>query len=396
MNLRCFIPLSALLLRHRRSKRCREIRDMYKALVRPAFFSMDPENAHDVMRFGAKFANNRLVSGALRSLFQVWDPRLAVHVAGISFPNPIGLAAGLDKNAELVGLCAGLGFGHLELGTVTAKAQPGNPKPRIFRLAKDEALINRMGFPSGGADEMEHRLKAIRHRFPALPPIGINIGKSKVTEIDDAIDDYQYSFQKLAPYADYITVNVSSPNTPNLRQLQERERLQALLETLRDCNVHKKPIFVKVAPDLTWSAIEEVIECCISAGVAGLIATNTTLGREGLVTPISETGGLSGAPLRKRALEVVQFIGSRLQGRLALIGVGGISSPSDVLAMLAAGASMVQVYTSLIYEGPGLVKALNRGLLEVINREGCRSIYEAAGLLSKGSQAASSASSTVG
>jgi dihydroorotate dehydrogenase len=369
---------------------------MYKALVRPAFFSMDPENAHDVMRFGAKFANNRLVSGALRSLFQVWDPRLAVHVAGISFPNPIGLAAGLDKNAELVGLCAGLGFGHLELGTVTAKAQPGNPKPRIFRLAKDEALINRMGFPSGGADEMEHRLKAIRHRFPALPPIGINIGKSKVTEIDDAIDDYQYSFQKLAPYADYITVNVSSPNTPNLRQLQERERLQALLETLRDCNVHKKPIFVKVAPDLTWSAIEEVIECCISAGVAGLIATNTTLGREGLVTPISETGGLSGAPLRKRALEVVQFIGSRLQGRLALIGVGGISSPSDVLAMLAAGASMVQVYTSLIYEGPGLVKALNRGLLEVINREGCRSIYEAAGLLSKGSQAASSASSTVG
>jgi len=350
---------------------------MYKTILRPAFFALDPEHAHDVMRLGARLANNRLVSNALRSVFQVWDARLAVHVAGLSFANPIGLAAGLDKNAELVGLCAGLGFGHLELGTVTAKPQAGNPKPRIFRLAADQALINRMGFPSGGADEVERRLIAIRRSFPALPPIGINIGKSKVTEIEHAIDDYRYSFAKLSPYADYIAVNVSSPNTPGLRQLQERERLQALLLALRDDNVHRRPIFVKVAPDLTWPAVEEVIECCISAGVAGIIATNTTLGRDGLVTEIDQAGGLSGAPLRQKSLEMVRFIGARLGGKLALIGVGGVSSVEDVLSMMAAGASMVQVYTGLIYEGPGLVKTLNTGLIRFMDQHGCRSVYEA-------------------
>jgi len=350
---------------------------MYKTLVRPAFSSMDPENAHDLMRALARAANNRPVCALLRAAYQVWDPRLAVHVAGISFANPIGLAAGLDKNAELVGLCTGLGFGHLELGTVTAKAQPGNPKPRIFRLANDLALINRMGFPSGGADELEARLKSIRARFPVLPPIGINIGKSKVTELDQAIDDYRYTFQKLAPYADYVAVNVSSPNTPGLRQLQERERLQALLLALRDDNVHRRPIFVKVAPDLTWPAVEEVIECCISAGVAGIIATNTTLGRDGLVTEIDQAGGLSGAPLRQKSLEMVRFIGARLGGKLALIGVGGVSSVEDVLSMMAAGASMVQVYTGLIYEGPGLVKTLNTGLIRFMDQHGCRSVYEA-------------------
>jgi dihydroorotate dehydrogenase len=351
---------------------------MYKTLVRPAFFSMNPENAHDVMRAVAKAANNRPVSALLRAAYQVWDPRLAVHVAGISFANPIGLAAGLDKNAELVGLCAGLGFGHLELGTVTAKPQPGNPKPRIFRLAQDLALINRMGFPSGGADELEGRLKAIRARFSVLPPIGINIGKSKVAEIDQATEDYRYTFQKLAPYADYVAVNVSSPNTPNLRQLQERDRLQGLLKSLRDANSLKRPIFVKVAPDLTWPAVEEVIECCIAAGVAGIIATNTTIGRDGLTAQVNEAGGLSGAPLRQRSLEVVRFIGSRLGGKLALIGVGGVSTTADVLAMLAAGASMVQIYTALIYEGPGIVKELNRGLLSFMEKHGCSSVYEAA------------------
>lgn len=351
---------------------------MYKSLVKPAFFALEPETAHDVMRFGAKLANSEVVSRALRKMYEVWDARLAVHVAGLSFPNPIGLAAGLDKNAELVGLCAGLGFGHLELGTVTAQPQAGNPKPRIFRLAEDRALINRMGFPSGGADELKARLARIRSRFSVLPPIGINIGKSKVTELDHAIDDYRYSFEQLAPFADYVAVNVSSPNTPNLRQLQERDRLQALLQTLRDVNVHKRPIFVKVAPDLTWSAVEEFIECCFESGVAGIIATNTTLSREGLQAQIEQAGGLSGAPLREKSLEMVRFIGSRLAGRMALIGVGGISSSDDVLAMLAAGASMVQVYTALIYEGPGLVKSLNRGLVQYMDEHGCRSIYDAA------------------
>jgi dihydroorotate dehydrogenase len=301
-----------------------------------------------------------------------------VHVAGVSFPNPIGLAAGLDKQAELVGLMTGLGFGHLELGTVTAKSQPGNPRPRIFRLPEDRALINRMGFPSAGADVLKAKLERIRRRFPALPPIGINIGKSKETELERAIDDYRYSFDLLAPLADYVAVNVSSPNTQGLRQLQEKDRLLALLCTLRDVNTHKRPIFVKVAPDLAWGAVEEVIECCLETGCAGIIATNTTLSRDGLTCKIDEAGGLSGAPLREKSLEMVRFIGARLQGRLALVGVGGISSPQDVLAMLAAGASLVQVYTALVYEGPGVVRMLNKGLLSFIEQRGYRSISEAA------------------
>ncbi len=351
---------------------------MYKQLVKPALFAMDPEQAHDLMRLGGRLANSRLVSRALRAVYDVWDPRLAVHVAGISFPNPIGLAAGLDKQAELVGLMTGLGFGHLELGTITAKAQPGNPRPRIFRLAQDRALINRMGFPSAGADVLKAKLERIRRRFPALPPIGINIGKSKETELDRAIEDYRYSFDLLAPLADYIAVNVSSPNTQGLRQLQEKDRLLALLCSLRDANSHKRPVFVKVAPDLSWGAVEEVIECCLESGCAGIIATNTTLGREGLTCSIDQAGGLSGAPLRQKSLDMVRFIGSRLQGKLSLIGVGGVSSTEDVLAMLAAGASLVQVYTALVYEGPSIVRTLNRGLLSYMQQRGFGSVLEAA------------------
>jgi dihydroorotate dehydrogenase len=351
---------------------------MYKTLAKPAFFAMDPERAHDLMRAAGRIANNRPVSRLLRSFYDVWDSRLAVHAGGLSFPNPVGLAAGLDKQAELVGLMTGLGFGHLELGTVTAQPQPGNPKPRIFRLAADNALINRMGFPSGGADALKIRLQRIRRTFPALPPIGINIGKSKATEIDQAIDDYCYSFKLLSPLADYVAVNVSSPNTQGLRQLQEKDRLKALLLALRDANTHRRPIWVKVAPDLTWSALEEVIECCLEAGCTGIVATNTTLGREGLVTVIDQAGGLSGAPLRQKSLEVVRFIGARLSGRLGLIGVGGISTADDVLAMLSAGASLVQVYTALVYEGPALVKHLNQGLLAFMEQRGCRSVQEAA------------------
>lgn len=351
---------------------------MYKTFVKPALFAMDPERAHDLMRVGGRLANSRIVLRQLRAMYEVWDARLAVHVSGLSFPNPIGLAAGLDKRAELVGLMTGLGFGHLELGTVTAQPQPGNPRPRIFRLAADRALINRMGFPSGGADALKARLERIWRTFPALPPIGINIGKSKATEIDKAIDDYLYSFELLAPLADYVAVNVSSPNTQGLRQLQEKDRLKALLLALRAANTHKRPIWVKIAPDLTWSAVEEVIECCLEAECAGIIATNTTLSREGLVAVIDQAGGLSGAPLRQKSLEMVRFIGARLSGRLGLIGVGGISTAHDVLDMLSAGASLVQVYTALVYEGPGLVKALNQGLLAFMESHGCRSIQEAA------------------
>jgi dihydroorotate dehydrogenase len=210
----------------------------------------------------------------------------------------------------------------------------------------------------------------------------MNIGKSKVTEIDDAIGDYLYSFSKLAPFVEYVTINVSSPNTPGLRQLQERDRLQALLSAVQAVNYERKPLFVKVAPDLTFEAIEEVLECCVATGVSGVIATNTTIGREGLRSSINESGGLSGVPLFKKSLEVVRFIGLRLKtpalSKLSLVGVGGISTATDVLSMLAAGAQMVQVYTGLVYQGPGFVKSLNLGLLECMQRYGCNSLQEAA------------------
>lgn len=352
---------------------------MYNTLLKPLFFSMDPEAAHDLMRACAKLANNRFVSGALRGLYEIDDPRLRVEVAGISFPNPVGLAAGLDKNVELVGLCAGLGFGHLELGTVTGQSQSGNPKPRIFRIPEEKALINRMGFPSEGADAAERRLRAVRKHFRRLPPIGINIGKSKVVELDQAIDDYRYSFERLAPLADYVTVNVSSPNTQGLRQLQERERLTALLQSLNSANAHRRPIFVKVAPDLELSALEEVVDVCVGCSVAGIIATNTTISRDSLSRRIDEVGGLSGAPLRAKSLRIVEFLGQAIAGRMELIGVGGISSGGDVLAMLAAGASMVQVYTGLVYEGPGLIRAINQELISFMDTQGGRTLREAAG-----------------
>jgi dihydroorotate dehydrogenase len=351
---------------------------MYRTVIQPALFALDPETAHNTMRSVARVANVPAVCKVLRKVYQVSDPRLAVTVAGIDFQNPIGLAAGFDKNAELLGLWTGLGFGHIELGTVTGQAQPGNPRPRIFRLAKDRALINRMGFPSEGADAIERHLSRTRPSIPHLPPLGINIGKSKAVELEKAIDDYRYSFVKLAPLADYVTVNVSSPNTPNLRQLQDRERLNELLSALNSCNEFKRPIFLKVAPDLTFAALEEVVQCCVENRIAGIIATNTTLGREGLTTPIDEMGGLSGAPITTKSLEVVRFLGGAIKGRLALIGVGGIFTGEDVLAMLAAGASMVQIYTGLIYEGPGMVRNLNRYLTRFMDTHGCSNLSEAA------------------
>lgn len=350
----------------------------YDYLIKPILFSLDPESAHNVMRRICRVVNWPVASQALRSRFVVSDDRLKVSVAGLSFDNPVGLAAGFDKNVELLGLWNALGFGHIELGTVTSMAQIGNPRPRIFRLVADSALINRMGFPSGGADAVEKRLISMRDRFSSLPVIGMNIGKSKVTELDKAVEDYCYSFARVHHYVDYITVNVSSPNTPGLRQLQERGRLLELLKALQGLNTNRKPIFVKLAPDLTFEAIDEVLECCFESGVAGVIATNTTIGRDGLVTRIEETGGLSGKPLFKRSLEVVQFIGDRLQGRIALIGVGGISTHSDLLSMLAAGADLVQVYTGLVYGGPGFVKSLNIGLLSFMTQHGCSSVREAA------------------
>jgi len=294
--------------------------------------------------------------------------------------NPVGLAAGFDKNAEMIGLLRGLGFSHLELGTVTAIPQPGNPRPRIFRFAKDGALINRMGFPSAGAVEVARQLARVLPRFVDLPVIGMNIGKSKDVSLEGAVEDYCTSFRALEPFADYVAVNVSSPNTKDLRQMQERERLSGLLGALVAQNGNSKPIFVKIAPDLTNEQIDEVIGCCLGAGVAGVIATNTTITRDGLSVPCSETGGLSGEPLQKRALDVVRYVAARLEGRLSLIGVGGVKDAETALAMLAAGAHAVQVYTSLIFEGPGVVQRINRELSVLLDKYRCTTLSDLVGL----------------
>ncbi len=352
---------------------------MYKNLLRPLLFTLSPESAHDLASVLMRWSNIPLASQVLSGCFCVSDPRLHVKVAGLPFTNPIGLAAGLDKDASLLGLWSGLGFGHVEIGTVTALPQPGNPKPRIFRLLEDGALINRMGFPSQGARCVADRLGDYRASGVSLPFLGANIGKSKVTDLDKAVDDYLHTFSLLAPLVDYITVNVSSPNTPGLRELQERDRLQGLLQSLQEANANEKPLFVKVAPDLTNEALEDVVECCLATGVRGIVATNTTLGRTGLRGRFaSEIGGLSGQPLAARALAVVSFLAKRSKGQLDIIGVGGVRCADDVWAMLAAGASAVQIYTGLIYEGPFLVKYLNTQLLSFMDRHGCRTLHEAA------------------
>lgn len=352
---------------------------MYKNLLRPLLFALSPESAHDLASLLMRWSNIPYVSKALSSCLTVRDSRLQVTVAGLPCANPIGLAAGLDKDASLLGLWSGLGFGHVEIGTVTALAQPGNPKPRIFRLPEDGALINRMGFPSRGSRFVADRLQDYRLCGVRLPILGANIGKSKVTDLDRAVDDYLQTFDLLAPLVDYVTVNVSSPNTPGLRELQERSRLEALLQALQEANVEEKPLLVKVAPDLTDEALEDVVECCLATDVRGIVATNTTLNRAGLRSSYAlEQGGLSGQPLGARSLEVVRFLAKSAEGKLDIIGVGGVTCADDVWEMLAAGASAVQIYTGLVYEGPLLVKHLNTQVISFMDAHRCQSVREAA------------------
>ncbi|MCR3748477.1 quinone-dependent dihydroorotate dehydrogenase [Lentzea californiensis] len=323
---------------------------VYKQVVRRALFGMhggDAERVHettlDVMaRLSplARFARNQN------------NPRT---VFGVRFPNPVGLAAGLDKDGRALPAWGALGFGFVEVGTVTWHAQPGNPKPRLFRLREDEAIINRMGFNNAGAQALAAKLG----RTPLKAPLGISLGKSKITPVEDAVQDYLNSLNALKSHGDYFAINVSSPNTPGLRSLQDKGALTELVATLTAAT--DKPMLVKIAPDLTEDAISEVIQVCVDNGIKGLIATNTTLSREGLMSAHrSETGGLSGKPLTQRANEVVRFITKNSD--LPVIGVGGIASADDAKRMVDAGASLVQIYTGFIYEGPGLVSRINRAL----------------------------------
>ncbi len=336
---------------------------MYKSLIRPILFKFDPERVHHFTFFSMRLMNKIPgVSGLIRSFCQVNDPRLEREVFGLKFKNPVGLAAGLDKDAAMYSELENFGFGFIEIGTLTPKAQEGNPKTRLFRLKSDKGIINRMGFNNGGVEAAVTRLKKNKGTL-----IGGNIGKNKLTDNDDAISDYEICFETLFDYVDYFVVNVSSPNTPNLRALQDKEPLKALLHALQNKNALKKspkPILLKIAPDLTDDQLLDIIEIVDETKIAGVIATNTTISRENLVSPEqAEMGGLSGKPLTKRSTEVIRFLADKSHRSFPIIGVGGIHTAEDALEKLDAGASLVQLYTGFIYEGPALIKSINQAIL---------------------------------
>ncbi|TPN85388.1 quinone-dependent dihydroorotate dehydrogenase [Aquimarina algicola] len=338
---------------------------MYKLLLRPILFLFDPESVHHftfkMVRILSKIP---LFPSIFRSIYQVNDPRLERTVFGLTFKNPVGLAAGFDKDAKLFNELSNFGFGFVEIGTLTPKAQPGNPKQRLFRLKKDSAIINRMGFNNGGVTEAVQRLKKNKGVL-----IGGNIGKNKVTPNENAVEDYKICFDALFDHVDYFVVNVSSPNTPNLRALQDKEPLTELLNTLQSKNKEKqnpKPVLLKIAPDLSNDQLLDIIDIVKDTKIAGVIATNTTISRENLNSNpevTKENGGLSGKPLTNRATEVIRFLSEKSNKAFPIIGVGGIHSAQDALEKIEAGASLVQLYTGFIYEGPKLIKDINKSLL---------------------------------
>lgn len=337
---------------------------MYKDFIRPILFQFDPEKVHHFTFSFLKFVHKiPFVSDYVRKKFCISDPRLEREVFGIKFPNPVGLAAGLDKNATLYKELSHFGFGFIEIGTITPKAQDGNPKKRLFRLIDDKGIINRMGFNNNGVEQAVKQLKINKNII-----IGGNIGKNKITPNENVVDDYKICFEALFDYVDYFVVNVSSPNTPNLRTLQEKEPLKHLLQTLQNQNQQKvkpKPILLKIAPDLTDNQLIDIIEIVTETKISGVIATNTTISRENLKSQNqTETGGLSGRPLTQRSTEVIRFLSEKSQKAFPIIGVGGIHSAADALEKLEAGASLVQLYTGFIYEGPELIKKINKAILK--------------------------------
>lgn len=353
----------------------------YKFLAKPLLFQMDPEQAHE---FAAGMMGNPLATpffAANRLLNSFSSSRLKTDLCGIPLENPVGLAAGFDKNATMFTSLHKLGFGFVEVGTVTGKAQPGNPKPRLFRLPKDEALINRMGFNNHGAEVIAGRLRSGKTHLP----LGGNIGKSKVTPLEEAMDDYAFSFDLLQPLVDYFVVNVSSPNTPNLRKLQEKEPLMELLAHLQERNKKDpKPILLKIAPDLTENQLEDIVDVVEQVGLPGVIATNTTIERGSLTTSQSRVeeigaGGLSGKPVRQRATEVISFLRRHLPANVQLVGVGGIFTAEDAYEKIRAGANTVQIYTGFVYGGQNTVFSICRGLDKLLKRDGFASVKDAVG-----------------
>jgi dihydroorotate dehydrogenase len=340
---------------------------MYQ-LIKPILFQFDPENIHHFVTGGLR-RSNRIwgVRPLVKSAFKLEDKRLEREVFGLKFANPVGLAAGFDKNAQFIEDLAGFGFGFIEIGTVTPLPQPGNDKPRMFRLPADEALINRMGFNNQGVDVVAHRLSKLDRKGLI---IGGNIGKNKQTPNEDALSDYIKCFDRLFDVVDYFVVNVSSPNTPGLRELQEKDPLKHILNSLQQRNRKgdiSRPILLKIAPDLTDPQLDDIIEIVRETGIAGVIATNTTISREGLSSAADlkeQAGGLSGKPLTRRSTEVIRYLSEKSNKAFTIIGVGGIHTAEDALEKIEAGATLVQVYTGFIYEGPALIKRILKGILK--------------------------------
>ncbi|MDB5002455.1 MAG: quinone-dependent dihydroorotate dehydrogenase [Mucilaginibacter sp.] len=344
------------------------------SLLKPILFRFDPENIHYFVTRNLK-RFNRFPGGTTlsRALWDLKDYRLEKEVFGLKFINPVGLAAGFDKNAEVISELANMGFGFIEVGTVTPLPQAGNPKPRMFRSPADKAIINRMGFNNLGVDVIAERIAAYRKNASPKQKgllIGGNIGKNKNTPNEDAVNDYIKCFDRLFDVVDYFVVNVSSPNTPGLRELQEKEPLMQLLNTLQQRNNKNditKPILLKIAPDLTNEQLDDIVEIVQQTKIAGVIATNTTIDKSSLSIDKlkEEAGGLSGAPLTKRSTEVIRYLAAKSGRSFPIIGVGGIHSADDALEKLDAGASLIQLYTGFIYEGPGLIKRINKRLLAI-------------------------------
>ncbi len=370
---------------------------LYRHLIRPLLFAQDSESIHNrTIAALSRVAKSPPLCSLAAAVYSA--PELPIEVFGLRFPNPVGLGAGMDKQAAAVPAWEAFGFGFAELGGVTWHAQPGNPAPRMFRAVRDEALINRMGFNNSGAEAMAAKLREWRERgrWPRHP-VGINLGKSKITPNEKAAEDYANSFRLLRPLADFFVVNVSSPNTPNLRQLQDKAALDEILAALQQINgageskgeirgwsAGPKPILVKVAPDLSFAALDEILELASQRNLAGVVATNTTITRpdskdDRLRRVYAETGGLSGRPLRERSTEVILHIYKQSRGALPIIGVGGIFNAADAWEKVVAGASLLQIYTGLVYEGPALVKDIVRGLRSRLQERGFESLKQAVG-----------------
>jgi dihydroorotate dehydrogenase len=361
---------------------------IYKSIVRPWLFCKDPEESHE--RILALLSRLEFLYGAIERFYRVVDQRLEVKIGPLRFLNPVGLAGGFDKNAVAPKMISAFGFGFMEVGAITAQAQPGNPKPRLYRLPEDDALINRLGFNNEGADVIAFKLDRLRGRGgrPEIP-LGMNIGRTKVVDTKDAVPDFLYCFEKLFSHGDFFTLNVSSPNTPNLRDLQEKSLLHELVSAVREKNCElaaraklaPKPIFVKIAPDMDYSQVDQIIEVVDAVRLDGIVATNATAFMRDKLKSIHgpQPGGLSGRPITAIVTSFVAHIYQITRGKIPIIGVGGIFNAHDAYEKIKAGAVAVQIYTGWVYEGPGAVKRINQGLLRLLERDGLRNISEAVG-----------------